>query len=356
MLEYFNKKRILHIIKKDKISNMYIKFINEYFDKDEHLFVFIGEYEDYLYHDVNVRFIKNPVTLEKLFFKSKKVFFHGLFDPRAFLLLFLNPAFLKKSYWVVWGGDFHHYQLPKTTFRQIGYEFVRSVVIKNIGNIVTLVPDDFKLIKNVYKTKAKYHRGFYPISVTIKELDRIRDEFIANEKIKILISNSGAETNNHINTFELLKRFKDENIEVYAVLSYGGNKNYVENVIRVGYDIFGDKFKPIRDYMPIDDYYIFLNKMSIFISNHKRQQALGNLYIMFYLGKKVYLRSDTSMFNFFKNDMSLNINDTKKLNNISFDKFKINDKKERLVNIQNSKKLFSTEYIKNIWVKNFEFK
>jgi len=41
--------------------------------------------------------------------------------------------------------------------------------------------------------------------------------------------------------------------------------------------IFREKFKPLVDFIPFDEYLNLLAKVDIAIFNHKRQQTMGNI-------------------------------------------------------------------------------
>lgn len=79
--------------------------------------------------------------------------------------------------------------------------------------------------------------------------------------------------------------------------------------------MFGSKFKPLTESMPFDDYHTFLGSIDIAIFNHKRQQAMGNTITLLGLGKTVYLRSDTTQWQFFK-DKGITIRDVEQLNTL----------------------------------------
>lgn len=58
---------------------------------------------------------------------------------------------------------------------------------------------------------------------------------------------------------------------------------------------------PVVDYMPIQQYVGILINCGFVIMNHVRQQALGNILIMLYLGAKVFLREENPVYTFLKN-------------------------------------------------------
>jgi hypothetical protein len=52
--------------------------------------------------------------------------------------------------------------------------------------------------------------------------------------------------------------------------------------------------------MPIQDYVATIKQCGYVIMNHKRQQAVGNIVIMLYLGARVFLREENPTFPFLK--------------------------------------------------------
>ena len=60
--------------------------------------------------------------------------------------------------------------------------------------------------------------------------------------------------------------------------------------------MFGDKFCPLMDFMPLAQYNQILDEVDIAIFAHNRQQAMGNIINLLGRGKTVYLRADTSSY------------------------------------------------------------
>jgi len=77
-------------------------------------------------------------------------------------------------------------------------------------------------------------------------------------------------------------------------LSYG-NQDYAKSIIEEAKQRFGDKFEPLTEHMPFNQYLEILGKIDIAIFNHKRQQAFGNLINLLGLGKKVYIRKESTL-------------------------------------------------------------
>jgi hypothetical protein len=62
--------------------------------------------------------------------------------------------------------------------------------------------------------------------------------------------------------------------------------------------MFGDRFIPIADFLPSEKYLELLGQIDIAVFAHKRQQAMGNTISLLGLGKKLFLRSDTTQWQF----------------------------------------------------------
>lgn len=116
----------------------------------------------------------------------------------------------------------------------------------------------------------------------------------------ILVGNSATLACNHIDTFLLLKKIDIQDRKIIVPLSYG-NKQYRNIVINSGKSLFGDSFIPLIDFMPIEEYNAILNSCGVFIMNHLRQQAMGNINIALWNGAKVYINEKNIVFKHLKN-------------------------------------------------------
>jgi len=132
-----------------------------------------------------------------------------------------------------------------------------------------------------------------------------------------MISHSGFEQNNHIQTFKLLERFKNENIQIICPLSYG-NSDYVKNVIAEGERIFKEKFIYFLDLLPRNDYINLLASIDIFIANTSVQTSLYVIHFGLCIGMKMYLSGNN--YNSIKL-LGFKTNHVKELDTISFVEF-----------------------------------
>lgn len=301
------RKKILHIAGCDKFIPPFIEFIEEHFDYNDHEFLLTnGMAAQELKKNVNVSLAKRTIIGRlKYYFQAiikmhqaKKVILHGLFDIKLVYLLFLMPWLLKKCYWVMWGGDLYVYQLGERDWKWKLREFFRRPVIKNMGHLVAYIKGEYELAQLWYSAKGQHHKCFMYTSNLYKEYDVPQKQ---HKGINILVGNSADPSNNHLEVFDKLEDFKDQDIKIFSPLSYG-NSDYAKRVIDQGKQRFGDKFEGFTEHMPFNQYLEFLGKIDIAIFNHKRQQAMGNIRTLLGLGKKVYMRNDITSFQALKDD------------------------------------------------------
>lgn len=323
-------KKILHLFIAEKFTGDFIYLVNKY-SQYKHMFWVYGE--NYLDEEKNylkqgnVKYIPridiklNKDMTEKQMETYDSIILHGLFDYNIIEYLYRHKELLKKVSIYFWGGD-----IPLVgTWKN---RFVKKYVIKNARSIITIIPKDYESLKTIYSPKGQKFIALYPTE-QIEILSKLKErEYESNDKINILVGNSATVTNNHLKVMDLLSRFKDNDINIYVPLSYG-DKDYAEEVIEYGKRIFGNKLIPIRDFMPLEEYSEFLNTMDIAIFNMVRQQALGNIFLLLYMGCKVYLHPEGKLLDYFRK-MDFFVIDTKSISDMSISELRefSSDKKQ----------------------------
>jgi hypothetical protein len=154
---------------------------------------------------------------------------------------------------------------------------------------------DFMIANKVMPSSVKYFKfSFYPIEFLYNnEID------ISNSGNNILIGNSRSYANNHLEIFSILSKFNIANRKVIVPLSYGNMKG-IDSLVQNGKENLGDRFSPLLELMPLDEYNKMLSTCSVAIMNHYRQQAVGNIIALVYSGAKVYLSSQNTVYHFLK--------------------------------------------------------
>ncbi len=296
-----NKQKIVHIIKRDKFTEGYINFMKYDMDSYEHYFITRKGDEMNLINEAHVYYtredkeILSDKKLRELLKSCDQIVISGFFYYYKVCCLFPN-ALMKKTYIQFWGGDFYRFRRKSLKLR-IEKVMVRNC-IKRCRCVLVLIEEDYKKMTEIFGCKIRYLIAPM-VNCSKDEIDYtlFRKES-SNSTIRILIGNSADPENAHMDAFEMLQHISNENIEIICPLSYGKDA-YREEVIEAGKRIFGDKFTPVTGYMSKSDYVAYLSECTVGVFNSNRQHALGNIRILSMLGKKVYLRKGTAMWDYF---------------------------------------------------------
>ena len=336
----------LHVMNPDKFTIPLCKFLKSQFKDHEHKFLFIRKPEDldidfttvqYLGSPHKFHIISNTLKVFKLYKKSNKIIYHGL--PILYYLK-LFPWFTYKVMWVIYGGSDFGTSAERINPSKKTKEKYR--ILKKIKYHITHIEEESRLINQVISSNSTfiyspmYLSNVSTFSLSNKDSSREKD-------IKILLGNSGDPSNHHIETLELLKNTINDNYKIFCPLSYGNDLAYIDNVIKYGKNMFGNKFVPMLEFMPINDYRAFLSSIDIAIFNHDRQQAMGVTISLLKLEKIIFMRSSIESYKSLKR-RGFKILD---INNI--DKIKHLNKLDTSVNRTLVEKYYSVDQLNESW-------
>lgn len=298
--------KILHVCHLDKFIPPFINFVEDNFDNfaERHLIYLSGDGREFsLTHNnvitagcSNISNYKYYLALIKNLHEADKIILHGLFNWRVLIILLFLPWVLKKCYWAIWGADLYSYQLGEKNTRWKAKEFFRRFIIKRLGHFITHIEGDYELAKKWYRAEGDWHECFmYPSNLYYTR----STQKTLHDVVNILVGNSADPSNNHIEAFEKIKRYAQNDIQIFCPLSYG-DAEYAKSVAEHGKRLFGDKFHPIFEFLKLDEYQTFLGQINIAMFNHKRQQGMGNATTLLGLGAKVYMRVDVTPYAMFE--------------------------------------------------------
>lgn len=280
--------QIAHIMIFEKFNRRYIEFVARHFPIHDHRFYIIGSnYAGYNMEGLpNVVVINSYINVLQLFSQllfAKRIVLHGLWHRGFIKLLLWQPWLIGRCYWMMWGGDFYYHDKERKDKRTL---------IRKLRHFVSLVEGDYILAQQWYGAKGQFHRCVLYSYLEEHEFGEPeqKDPF---QPLKILVGNSADPSNHHLEVLEQLSAFKEQNIEVIVPLSYG-NEGYAQEIIRRGEALLGNRFKPLTDFISLQQYRCLLGDIDIAIFHHQRQQGLGNIIALLAKGKTVYLRPEVT--------------------------------------------------------------
>lgn len=349
-----NNCNIIHLLTDTsrKFMEPFIKFVNNNFESDKHLFIIIGKNKWGNFSSDNTIYFNDLHKRElfELLDNAEKIIMHSFTSPVEIICFLLKKRWRKKVFWIVWGGDLYQYIRPKQ-MKILIYGIIRKLIIPDFKGICTLVDGDFELAEKLYNYKGQRYSAIYinekETNLVQKFLNEKEEEKIQGNTIKILVGNSATPSNCHIEIFKILEKWKDKNICIICPLSYG-DKNYGDKVEEEGKILFGDKFIALRSMIPYDQYLKLLSDISIGIFNNNRQQGLGNIYSLISLKKKVYLRENAVYTQLSETD-GVKVYSIKQIIDMSYQEFINLDKNILLNNKQIIDEKNSIRNAKRIW-------
>lgn len=302
--EVVKQYRFIHIMFNDKFGKAWVDFVNKNFDTEEHLFLCKRWFDEFPFpQGKNVIEIKSLQGLDLS--NAEKIFCHSFFDGELVEYLYAHQDILKqKVYWIIWGGDLYE------ALRDEKNDFVRANVYAYITG------GDRDIVTKVYGSGQKrFFSASYIFPVNLDMLNSTKKS--QREKLVIQINNSSDVST--LEMLDVLAKFKDENIIIKTILSYG-NLEFKDEIIKKGKRVFRDKFEYLDKILPPNEYAQHLANIDILILNQNRQQGVGNTQSSLYLGNKVFIRSDVTTYKDF-NSCGIKIYDSKEIINLDFNEF-----------------------------------
>lgn len=296
---------VLHICRMEKFIPPFIQLVESRFGLHHHQFVLFGDHARFpVANRKGIYKVKRTpqaklvarLHLTVAMHRADRIILHGLFNRSVTKLLWLMPWLLKKCYWVMWGDDLYRYQSIADAGRWTFKESVRRRVIRDMGHLVTHIPGDVDLARQWYGATGRFHPCLMYPSNVFRDLEIPPRQ---DQRINIQVGNSADPGNNHFEVLDKLAAYRSEDIAVYVPLSYG-NPDHAKAVVEYGEKLFGDKFKPMLEFMPYDAYLRFLSDIDVAVFNHRRQQAMGNTITLLGLGKKVFIRDEVTPWSVFQ--------------------------------------------------------
>lgn len=352
---------IVHIFQYKLYTKGFIEFINKMYDPKKHAFIVYGKCPNDAFKVPtcsNVRFVSALSSIDrstkKLIQTSDKVIIHSN-NIEITKLLFMKPRIMRKSYIIFWGFDIYCYRNKPKSVKQFLWQTLQKYQIRNVHGLGVLAKKDQQILCELLPgIKGTFFDAAYMQTTRFDRLYELRKMEKSIHPVKIMLGNSASETNRHFEIMDQLKDYAAEDILIYCPLSYG-SKEYATKVIEYGKRIFGEKFVALTELMPLEAYWEILSDCRVGLYNNDRQQAMGNISTMLSQGAKVYIRTDTSMWEKY-HQMGYDIYDISQVGDVDWNNIITIGEDSVRKNAACYDSLISLDGIKKVWDKIFEDK
>lgn len=223
-----------------------------------------------------------------------------------------------KVVWIGFGADY--YDMITSSESLLGHK-TRSMLSKNKPRTKQIIKAIRKILTNAKKSRANFISRidyFCPVLTTEYNLidwkgrkpklidwnyGTLEEDWAKSENgsditgDSILLGNSATSTCNHIEGIDALKHTSPSS-QLIIPLSYG-DKEYAKKVRKYAEDHYPGPVKTLEEFMPFDSYNKLIASCSHVVMPHKRQQGLGNIVSLIYLGAKVFLDKENPTYSFF---------------------------------------------------------
>lgn len=226
------------------------------------------------------------------------IFIHSM-TLTLFEIYRLKMSVIKKIVWVVWGhdlyvGDYSYSNSSKKLYKKLLKKLYFKLYDLRLKNMLAIgigfKYDALEIRKRFKNTKIVY----LPYGYTKGKKKEI-DDSIATAKsrnagkmpLKIMIGHSLDRTLRHFEMMKKMERFVDENIILSLVLV--GDGEYKKNIVEYAKKTWKNKLEIIDNSMSYSEYVQYIYSVDIAIMASEKQTGLGNLNLLMYMGKKIFV-------------------------------------------------------------------
>lgn len=242
-----------------------------------------------------------------------RVYIHQ-FTPLLYRWVALNN--FNELNWAVWGADLYnlpfnrkglyekltlsrfvnrHFSFDDFLYRAkvaLLHERYRHAAYRKVKNILTWMSTEYEFAaRNLPLLHTRHQFFFYENQLPYQELDNIivQEETVKSPMPTYILGNSSTPELNHVDAVAWMH---ENNIKanLWVPVSYG-DARYTGFLKRNLTFYKGGQVEFIDRYMDIREYLRFLNSSDGLIMNNIRPQGYGNIFLMMYLGKPVFLNA-----------------------------------------------------------------
>lgn len=256
--------------------------------------------------------IGSVLSIDKYLEIGRYIFIHGL-NYSDNDIAGIKKSTAERVVWCVWGHDLYSFFGRRNIihdflwdcYNDIKNKFAKTRAFKKkklFRAYVAGFSGDRYYIEKKYHVYGKVYDAVYPMGYYLSDIKRWEKETERKgSKIKIMVGHSAFPFINHISVINRLACMK-ERIQVYLPLSYGV-MDYASEVKDYAKRILGEENVVIFDEMLTPQkYFNVLQEIDAAVFDFDNQSAYGNMLVLLYLNKPLFLSKKGVMYKGFKKD------------------------------------------------------
>ena len=271
-------------------------------------------------------------NLRAILRRYDRVIWYGLLVPDRYIaLLALEPGLAKKSSWVVWGIDLYTWKIEGGGVKNLIKNWLHKRARNKLRCVICIDEKDRQQYKASFpRAHAACIVARLPISrEAFSDMERMgsaKRRF--SGELCVQVEHNGHSFNHHLEILESLKSVDCSRNHYYLPLAYGGTKKewsgnsegYIDSVISTAEELFPGRVTVLHSMMPTGLYNRFLWNMDIAIFGSDRQNGLGNILRLLYVGNKVFLPKNNPYYRLAK-DLGFSVSATEDIKGMSDEEF-----------------------------------
>jgi dTDP-N-acetylfucosamine:lipid II N-acetylfucosaminyltransferase len=305
----------LHIVSDSKFSNTFYRNLQEIGLLDNNKIVVRSNQNSLSYISTSIPFA--PLYSKKFSEATgdvshyTKVFIHQ-FSPLMYRWVARNK--FQELNWMIWGGDLYNLPFVKYDFYEPktlqyvkanqandNFLYLLKVYLTNmpfrkrayskVKHVLTWMESEYDFaLQHIPSLQATHKFFFYENQAPYHALDDYRMPAPSGQKrYKIMVGNSGTPTNNHL---DAISRISQSGLNADLVIPVGyGEAPYIDFLKKNVSFYSNGSIQFIDKFMDFSEYVKILSEADGLVMNHIRPQGYGNILMMMYLGKPVFLNT-----------------------------------------------------------------
>lgn len=200
---------------------------------------------------------------------------HGQFNPWIWLAILLGKLPTDNLIWHIWGADLYE---AATSWKFKLFYPLRRLAQKKLPQIWATRGDLDYLWRNVRAKSEKDRVIYFPTKLP----DQHYIEKVKNDRLTILLGNSGDPSNNHIQALKNIQQTLGNNVRVIVPMGYpANNKGYIQQVEAESKRLFLSRnVQIVREKLGFEEYLSLLNQCDLGYFNFERQQGIGTICLL----------------------------------------------------------------------------